>query len=630
MALLNAKADPEPGSGRIGRHAGAVVWIHWTAAMAAGLWAVYAWVRSGGFPYIKDGNESALSFVHALNLYHFNPFSTGFLTTYDTEFGKAAVNSTLIYAHNPNFPRYVHYLLLLSGIRSFTTQVLLITVPLTVLNVLSAGWFFRALLDDRRFSAWLAVVPVCAIISDYIGFLAYTVNTYRTFVFCLLWLSLLGMLRPWRWWRVSLVFFALFQLEYGFAIFVFVSAMALLAMIPRPGRLCTACAALGGALVSLALFCIQLFASGAFSVPALVLEFQRTTQRRGGAHFVQYFTEALPAVGARLREINSAALNLFLVWALVSSVAVVVWRAAAPGAMPRFCAARLALSRLSVAMTLGALGASAVLTDYILEAYLGSMLPFLTFFTVTAITIAASDLFSLSILLPRKPSWLRGFVCVAAACLVVSPLIRQSVRWRRDYPGLSGGYVEILKEHFRGKPILVMGHFNQLPTALTEGPTLQMKYEEPDVVTADFSRFDRYRDEKGELVFLGLGLGWVGLDSVVARLKAKGDDVLFRGADFAVVGLRDPRFPDTSEGPDPGAVFGAVQIKLRFPRGRPGATEPILGCGRLREGVLVHVTYVDSLVARPDASHKTFTMIPGGVVKAHLAYRRDVKPPPYP
>jgi len=511
-------------------------WLAWAAVCLAVLFAAYQWVYSGGFPYIKDGNETAMSYVHALNLYNYNPFATRFLTSTDTDFTKKATDARQVYTHNPNFPRYVHYILLLLGLKSFTAQVLLIIIVMTLVNMLALRRLLLTLLGNGSYGGWLALVAMFGTLTDYIGFLAYTVNTYRTYVFCLLWLSLFLVIRPGKRWQLFAVVFMAFQLEYGFAIFVLVSTIALLLMHGGPRKLGLAAAALGGAAASMLVFLVQLITYLPYTY--IWQEFGRTSHRRGGAGFLSYFTTTLPGWGAKIQAVNSPALNAMLCWALATSIVICVrarTQARAPG---EGASARLALASLYLSLTIGAVASSAALTDYFLDAFFGSLLPFMTFFNATAMALVASDLYELV----RRISWggrpLRIAAGAAIGMLVLWPMARQSLRWWHDYPGLSGGYIDVLKKHYHKKPILVMGHFTYIPTAITEGRALWMSGEEVDIANADFSRFDEFRDEKGELVFLCLDLQWVGCAALTRHLEAAGNEVLYQGRDFAFVGLK--------------------------------------------------------------------------------------------
>ena len=553
----------------------------------------------GRLSYIRDGNESALSFVHALNLKHFNPLETGFLTTYDTELDKPSANPTLVYTHNPNFPRYVHYALLLAGVDSFTTQVLIITFSLTILNLLSLQWLLRELLGPGPFAPWIALVPLFATVFDYLGFLSFTVNTYRTFCFCLLWLSLLSVLKPWGFARIFTIFFVLCQLEYGFAFFVLTASFTLWLINSRPGGWRTLAAVAGGTFASLLLFLAQL--GSFYSFAFIWRDFQSTADRRGGENVSAYLTQTLPDIMSRLQAINLPLQNWLLAWALVSALlSVVRARRAAAAGEPGIHPVRRALAKLFLALLAGLLAGLFVMTNYFTEAFFGSVLPLLTFFNVIASAIFVADAWALALRLPgfRRPEP-RVALVVFAGGLSVAPLLANSLRWWREYPGLSGDYVRVLQQEYSRKPILIAGHFNQVPTALTLGPTLQMNDAEPTIVGADFSRFERFRDENGDLIYLCLNLKWVGFEPLLARLRSLGYEILQHGPDFAFVRVKGPDFlRTTAAATAPDSAFGAVRLRLTLPAETGDLRAPLVACGSDGSGNLVYLQHLERGLVR--------------------------------
>ena len=76
-----------------------------------------------------------------------------------------------VYSHNPNAPRYFHYLLLRLGVRELAWHVLVISVIATGLTM-AILW--------RLFGQPAVVAVPLAVALDYAGFLAWTVNTYRS------------------------------------------------------------------------------------------------------------------------------------------------------------------------------------------------------------------------------------------------------------------------------------------------------------------------------------------------------------------------------------------------------------------------------------------------------------------
>jgi len=64
--------------------------------------------------YFKDNNESILSYVQAVNIWRYPVRDTWLLTTSNTDVG--ALGPPIIYAHNPNLPRFIHAALLGLGV----------------------------------------------------------------------------------------------------------------------------------------------------------------------------------------------------------------------------------------------------------------------------------------------------------------------------------------------------------------------------------------------------------------------------------------------------------------------------------------------------------------------------------
>ena len=303
----------------------------------------------------------------------------------------------------------------------------------------------------------------------------------------------------------------------------------------------TAAAAAAGVSASLAAYFVQLLTYS--SIATIFAQFNATQQRRGGATFLSYFTDTVPLLIGKLQGQYSSFQNMVLLWALLSALVTITlhrWQRHDHNGHNGKARIRLGLAQLFLALIAGAVFASFLLTNYFLEAYFGSLLPLMTFFHVSASAVVAFDLFVIASAILKLTGPVRIAVAVVIGGLVAAPMAHRSSLWLARYPGLSGGYVEVLKKHYMGKPIVVLGHFNQLPTAITWGPTLKMGAEELDVVTANLSRVDRFRNEKKQLVFLCLNLEWVGCDSLVTRMLQKGDELLFRGADFAFIGMNPP------------------------------------------------------------------------------------------
>src|SRR5687767_10382599 len=74
-----------------------------------------------GIPYFKDNNETYQSYAQGVNLLH-DGAKYSFVTV------NGVRGELYPYTHNPNFPRYIHALLLLVGIDDLAIHVAIIAV----------------------------------------------------------------------------------------------------------------------------------------------------------------------------------------------------------------------------------------------------------------------------------------------------------------------------------------------------------------------------------------------------------------------------------------------------------------------------------------------------------------------
>jgi hypothetical protein len=156
------------------------------------------------------------------------------------------------------------------------------------------------------------------------------------------------------------------------------------------------------------------------------------------------------------------------------------------------------------------------------------------------------------------------------------------------YPGLSGGYVAALQSTYDGQPIMTPGHFNQLVTALTHGPTLKLEDAESAVIGVDFSRFDAYRDASGGFTLLLPGLHWIGLDDFVSRLERAGYPLVARGPDHAFVRIPGPAYLGGAAALAASvAEYGDRTLHLIAPAEPTPGRQPLLLSGGTQGGSLV-------------------------------------------
>src|SRR5581483_2522478 len=97
------------------------------------IFVVASWFAGHGFPYYLDNNETFLSFVHARNLEIQDPWRYGWLTIDASDLTPS--ENLDVYTHNPNAPRYLHYLLLRAGIRELSAHLLILGLLGTVATV---------------------------------------------------------------------------------------------------------------------------------------------------------------------------------------------------------------------------------------------------------------------------------------------------------------------------------------------------------------------------------------------------------------------------------------------------------------------------------------------------------------
>ncbi len=186
----------------------AIVRSPWLIVGVPVIFVLLLWASSDGLPYFKDANKSSLMYIHAWTLVNSHPLTFSFLTALDLS--PETREPTLIYLNNPNLPRYVHYVLFLLGISSFKLQLLAITL----VGSAASFWFLY-----RFFGTSLSILVALPLLCDFVGS-QYLTNSYRVFCFILFFGCLLS-LKSGR--LIPLAFFALWQFEYGFALFMSVT-----------------------------------------------------------------------------------------------------------------------------------------------------------------------------------------------------------------------------------------------------------------------------------------------------------------------------------------------------------------------------------------------------------------------
>jgi hypothetical protein len=182
-------------------------------------WYGFLILRGNSIPYVMDNNESFSALNHAYNLWHFD-----FLRSYGLTDEAASPDPAAhpyLHTHQGNFPRLFAFVLYAVGARSIESQIWITTMTIGIASVLMGYFFFR-----RLAGALFATIAVLVLMTDYLMFAQWQVNTYRVWHGFLLFAALLcvhGFSEwPRRWWVIAtvLTYAALFYGELVFAAFV--------------------------------------------------------------------------------------------------------------------------------------------------------------------------------------------------------------------------------------------------------------------------------------------------------------------------------------------------------------------------------------------------------------------------
>lgn len=129
-------------------------------------------VRTGGFPYIIDNNESFSSLVHAFNLYHFD-FKKAFGLT-DESYSPFAVGHPYVYTHQGNFPRFFALIIYALGARSIEAQIIVTTFSIGLASIIFTHRYFCKVTNP------LFAFLCCAfLMTDYLMYTQWQVVTFR-------------------------------------------------------------------------------------------------------------------------------------------------------------------------------------------------------------------------------------------------------------------------------------------------------------------------------------------------------------------------------------------------------------------------------------------------------------------
>jgi hypothetical protein len=462
---------------------------------------VASWIYAQGIPYYVDSNETFLSFMHARNMQLWNPLSFSFLTAETTDPRSQTVQN--LYTHNPNFPRYIHYLLLISGLSTLSSQVLVIATVGTLISVVFALKAVRYRIDPSVFS-WLTLV--LAFDADYVGFLSFAVNTYRVFTFVLFWGCVASITGAWSFWGAFAIFFMLFQFEYAFALFVLITCATFVVLDHGRRAWKSLIAGMGGAVLSIAVFLGQVIKQN--GVDGVLTDIDATVVRRGLSAgtdgsatpipilLLNQAAETISASLATIEAFYGRLVVLIVIWAVASSpVLLAGHRFFGPPELPER-GPRIVLSRLLTATVIGALITGTALHGYFMQTYVGSAIPFFTFFVAISVGVLCIDFMAVDRRTLRlfKTRW-QGIIPL----VVLLPLISNS--FAKFHLPVDGTGFRLLERDLSGEAFVAPSNDYHLVFALTGGPTAALDDGRQAVLSSDIPRLKSFTGDSTQNLY---------------------------------------------------------------------------------------------------------------------------------
>lgn len=192
-----------------------------------GYLAVYALLitKGHGIPYVMDNNETFSALNHAYNLWNFDFFRSFGLA--DDTVSPFAAAHPIVHTHQGDFPRLFSFLLFSLGARSAEAQIWITTFTIGLASILMAYCFFK-----RQAGTIFAICATFLLMTDYLLFAQWQVNTYRVWHGFFLFAGLLCAygLSEWKrshWVFATIILYAaLLYWELTFASFVAIAVGA--------------------------------------------------------------------------------------------------------------------------------------------------------------------------------------------------------------------------------------------------------------------------------------------------------------------------------------------------------------------------------------------------------------------
>ena len=368
---------------------------------------VISWLAASSFPDFFEAEESFVSVLQERSSAIVNPRASVTMAARPVDWQRT--NSGSSYTQLPSPPRLLHYLLLGAGLRDLGWQVLFISLLGTALT---------AALLWRLFAQPALFVVALAVVFDHGGFLAWTLNPTRIWMFVLFFGLVLTAKLDRRIWFAALAF-CLIQLDYRIATFVGVTAIAFALLLHRWHGWRLVAYGVGGAALPLAIFCLEVLAFYGWTDLAHEIAVARAWLGTAGAggNPIQLVIQALHGPILLLqtiaRDTHSVPVLVLVVGGLISALFALSRNSLAE--QQQF------LTYLLISAMTGTLVASSTLYTTFVEGFVGGALPLASFLIAPALGIVALELKTALANTWKSPRLER--VC---ATLVLIPLVLAS------------------------------------------------------------------------------------------------------------------------------------------------------------------------------------------------------------
>jgi hypothetical protein len=548
------------------------------------VFTVYTWWISHGIPYFRDANETYSAFMHGWNLYAFSAWENAFLSDVAVNPDPAAHPFT--YTHGPNLPRYISFVFIVLGVKTAEIQVLLAAFIATGLTL---GFMYALFRKEQLNSPVIAILAFFA--TDFMGVLQWLGNLFRVWHFPLFF----GCLLSTRWkshpWFAFLMFFLVFQLDLTFGVFTLITCLALLILWEwhEPGTKVSVAMAIGGAVVSIGVFIMQLIAfygwnnflldmTAAYRTRNMSVEWSEISSfykehnilmwiTPGDRSFRNFFSVLITQLGV----VYSPLVKNLMIFGLVLSALISLGKHlfSKHRAIIEYFAINEKLAKYLWAPILAIIAMSFINPGYTLANYVQGYWPMLVFPVLVSLVLLCFNLVGLSRLLLAKIPTLARFakhdVILPTLWLIalIVPWIASSVIAYQTFPPYINEAAKYLSSDYRGHSFAIYTTFPEIVSYYTKNWAIPVPFVfGPDENLAKFDsqgqvienqNADRFTnpDYRYPEFYLCQEFpyfrGYIDCQDFGKKLEQKGHTIEVAGKDFVIIRLTWWNPPETLE-----------------------------------------------------------------------------------